>query len=140
MDRRGAGWMMRFDQCRLWVPGRPVPKGRARAGARGRVYTPVVTRRAEAEVVRLACEAWGRRPPLVAPVDVLVEVHCSAYRGDLDNIAKLVLDALQKAGVLRNDRDVWHLCVVRIEASRGREGTYVRAAHIGSVILPVGEG
>lgn len=110
------------------VPGRPVPKGRPRVG-RGRGYTPARTRAAE-DVVRL----WARRswvgPPTALPLAVTVVVWLMPGRlGDVDNFAKLVLDAMQGT-VMVDDRQVRRLLAERLDAptpSGERTGVVVRA-------------
>lgn len=96
----------------LVVPGRPVPKGRARVARNGRVYTPHATRVYEREVAA----AWARsgRPVLIDGPFVLragfvfarPRSHLLAGgqvrrgapplpREDGDNLLKSVADALQ---------------------------------------------
>lgn len=107
-----------------WVPGEPVGKGRPRMGRGGRVYTPDATRRAEHAVAR----AWWA--PMIE-IDFEIAVRVTAYYGrpkdhflqsgalsakgrrsivpmktpDLDNVVKLVLDALNGVAY-RDDKQV----------------------------------
>ena len=47
---------------------------------------------------------WGERSPIPHPVSVSISLRGKhSRRGDLDNIAGAILDALQDAGVLQND-------------------------------------
>lgn len=91
-------------ELNLVVDGTPVPKGRARSG-KGNHYTPERTRAAQAAIV------WEAKAARVVfdPAD-RVELHLTfmvhRWRGDLDNLEKLVMDALQDAGVYKNDRQV----------------------------------
>lgn len=92
----------------LWVPGKPVPKGRPRMTRRGRVFTPARTLEYEALVADYAAS----QPQLEGPVEVHMDLHpdgvrvwawevehtSSGLRGDLDNYVKSVLDGLQKGG------------------------------------------
>ncbi len=72
------------------VPGNPVPKERPRV-VNGRAYTPKRTREAEA-VVRLHAR---HLPCLAGPVRLsLAFYRANAVPCDLDNLAKLVSDAL----------------------------------------------
>ena len=94
------------------VPGRPIPKGRPRVTRYG-TYTPPATRAYE-EAVR---EAWRAAGSVSFPADVPLRLVVSAHfapsgrpsrktraamlgqphtlhRGDLDNIVKSVMDAL----------------------------------------------
>lgn len=124
------------------VPMVPVGEGRARVDGRsGRVYTPEKTRHARkliADVARLTMArepgpwpmtslAWVRivatmprhkQRPDDVPVSVWRRGEAYAHRGkpDVDNIAKLALDAIVAAGVLGDDTQVYHLVVERHHA------------------------
>ena len=94
------------------VPGRPVPKGRPRVTRFG-TYTPEATRNYE----RAVRESWERQSGQFLPEGAPIEVHVTAHfpipascskkrrtamegaphtqhRGDIDNVVKSVLDAL----------------------------------------------
>jgi crossover junction endodeoxyribonuclease RusA len=85
--------VMAIQSCtRFVVPGDPIPKARARVMA-GYAYTPKRTRVAEATVAA-AAKAAG-----VYPTTYPVRLSATFYRGsarrcDLDNLIKLVQDAL----------------------------------------------
>lgn len=75
------------------VPGEPVPKGRPRFG-RGHAYTDPKTKAAEERIRALVRQA-GIRKPIKNPVGLTIEFwRSSKRRVDIDNLAKLVLDAL----------------------------------------------
>lgn len=93
------------------LDGIPVPKGRPMTG-KGRVYTPERTRAAEEMVAMLTLSK--REAPFEGPVQVLLEFRVSQWRGDLDNLAKLVLDGLAKGDAIRNDRQVKRLTLEEI--------------------------
>ena len=79
---------------RFEVPGEPRSKGRPRVTQRG-TYTPKETLVAE-RIVRDAWRATGEEP---FRFQLLVEIdfyNGNKRRRDLDNMAKLVLDALNK--------------------------------------------
>lgn len=79
---------------RFEVPGEPRSKGRPRVTQRG-TYTPKETLVAE-RIVRDAWRATGKEP---FQFQLLVEIdfyNGNKRRRDLDNMAKLVLDALNK--------------------------------------------
>jgi crossover junction endodeoxyribonuclease RusA len=101
----------------LTIPGRPKPKGRPRFTKAGRAYTPETTRRAETNVIdlfELACPLWE---PTVE--DVRLTVHAFFQYGrvaDLDNIAKLVSDALN-GYAYEDDRQVRQLLVEGFEGA-----------------------
>jgi len=77
---------------RLVIPGPPVPKARART-VRGHSYTPARTAAAEKAIKALALAAgWT---PLDGPVAVTLHFYVpDRRRRDIDNLTKLVLDAL----------------------------------------------
>lgn len=78
----------------LVVPGNPVSKGRPRCGRRG-AYTDEKTKQAEQLIGWLWKERYGLEP-WTTPVRVtLTFLEGPAQRSqDIDNLAKLVLDAL----------------------------------------------
>ena len=102
------------DQVLFAIPGAAVAKGRPRATRTGRMFTPAKTASAEAFIRHLATDAMANRPPMTGPVALAVEVivpvpaswarkkKAAALAGeihpigrpDLDNLAKLVSDAL----------------------------------------------
>lgn len=40
---------------------------------------------------------------------ITLNVHFQSNRSDLDNSAKVILDCLQSAGIIKNDRNCWQL-------------------------------
>lgn len=99
-------------KCTFIVPGKPVPKGRPRVTRHG-TYTPKSTQAFEAAVRQAWQEAGAVQFPAGAPLDILVSAYFpipqsaskkrraelsgayhTAARGDLDNIVKAVMDAL----------------------------------------------
>lgn len=79
---------------RFTIPGEPKSKQRARVTARG-TYTPKETVEAERKVG----EAWRATGSEQFAFQLLVEIdfyNGNRRRRDLDNMAKLVLDALNK--------------------------------------------
>jgi len=114
---------------RVTIPGEPIGKGRPRASVIGghvRMRTPVKTARWEAfaaETIRLQ---WRPVEPERGPVCVSIVAVFSrpksktwktkpmpryphVGRPDADNIIKAVCDALEKAGAVHNDSQVWSL-------------------------------
>ena len=110
------------------IPGDPVGKGRPRMTRGGHVYTPAKTRNAEAHVKLLAGQAMAGAAPIAGPVRVEIKVSCrvpdswnKAKRAqakanvirpgkpDLDNVVKMILDALNGVVVV-DDKQV---CVIR---------------------------
>lgn len=113
------------------IPGEPIGKGRPRATVRGgfvRTYTPKRTADWERDAAVMLANKWSGAP-LEGPASVsLLALFPRPQRmiwkrkpmprepftrsPDVDNVAKAVLDALEKAGVLSNDKLVWSLdCV-----------------------------
>ena len=102
----------------ITIEGRPRTKGRPRMTRTGHTYTPPETKKAE----QLIVEAVGDDFPVFeGPVKLVAsfsatETHIKItslpdwekpkLTGDVDNYIKLVSDALEKAGVIPNDRDV----------------------------------
>lgn len=86
---------------RVIIPGNPVPKGRPRLG-NGFVYTPRETQRAEHTVKAHARRAGAK--PMQGPISIELRFYRETKRRvDVDNMAKLVLDALN--GVCWRDDD-----------------------------------
>ena len=89
------------------VPGRPVPKGRPRV-VRGHTYTPAATVAAERTIAFLARKAGAK--PVKGPVAVRMGFFFQDGRArrDIDNLTKLVLDALNSVA-FKDDRHVIQL-------------------------------
>ena len=122
-------WLVRFR-----VPGAAVGKGRPRATRTGRVYTPAATVAYERQVSNIAGLAYGgeafagavsvsitiiQSPPASwskrKTEDALSGKIAPFNRVDVDNVAKIVLDAIQGAdGVFVDDKQVVDLRVCRI--------------------------
>lgn len=102
----------------FWVDGIPVPKARARTvrTKTGKVvsFTPKRTRDWE-NLVRLiaqsACSAAGWKPT-AASYEVAIEVYPARNRGDSDNFAKAITDAMNGV-VYPDDRSIRKLTVER---------------------------
>ncbi len=133
----------RAASLRLFIPGDPIPKGRPRARVQqgggkafAQIYTDPRTREwedhVEAQVKRqlLILEQIDDGQELVLPWDgrVIASLRFNVprpasypksvtlplkARGDVDNLAKSVLDAVQNAGVFANDRLVTDLLSFR---------------------------
>lgn len=99
-------------KCTFSIFGKPVPKGRPRVTRHG-TYTPKSTRDFQAAVRQAWQEAGAVQFPAGAPLDVIVIAYFpipqsvskkrraelsgayhTAARGDLDNVVKAVMDAL----------------------------------------------
>lgn len=108
-------------EIKISVPMAGIPKARPRFGSKGRVYSP--SNDAEAEMAaRIARAFTGGK----IETDCAIAIHLyqdrteisfrpqpgrRKHRGDIDNIAKFVLDAIVKSGILKDDRIVKSLVV-----------------------------
>jgi Holliday junction resolvase RusA-like endonuclease len=128
---------------RLVIPGQPIGKGRPRIGSiqgKARAFTPQKTVRWEDAAVFAIGQAVGS-PMLSFPlrVDIVAvferpkrmlgrkwpnrrEVHTS--KPDKDNVEKIVTDALQKAGVIRDD------CLICDGSTSKRYANRIESAHV----------
>jgi len=101
---------------RFVVPGEPIPKGRPRV-TNGKAYTPKRTVDAEERVLAAYLERYpGQRTPNIFTD---YELHATFFRKsrrrtDVDNLAKLVMDALN--GIIWTDDDQ----VVKLVAEKVR--------------------
>ena len=89
----------------LWLDGRVSPKARPRV-SNGHAYLPSAYRKCDRDaVLELLCQLGSRDClPIAVPVAVEIALTGSSHRGDLDNLAGAVLDALVEASVLTDDR------------------------------------
>lgn len=116
------------------VPGPPVGKGRPRVTRTGHAYTPKKTRAWENGAALVFAPAWGGTEPAVGPLEVEV-VAVKARRKtdktpgrflrivkpDADNVTKCVLDALQLAGVIKDDSHVSIVRAISLHAAAGED-------------------
>lgn len=93
------------DPCTFEVPGPPVPKQRPRRAPSGHFYTPKRTTDYEEAVAWAAKAARLELLPGVA-YGVKIDFYVSTYKRDVDNMAKSVLDGLQRLGDGWNDNQV----------------------------------
>lgn len=97
------------------VIGDPVPCQRPRVGRGGTVYMPKETVHYEQHVGAVAHLAaykhrWKRAAKGTRLIVGLVIQRGKGRRGDIDNIAKSILDGITKAGsIWHDDRDVMRL-------------------------------
>src|SRR5262245_30597687 len=76
-----------------------------RAGQRMRILPSVAHQAWAKSAVEQLQHAW-RLPPLDAPVSVAATVYRERGVGDLVNYLQAIADALEKAGVVINDRQI----------------------------------
>jgi len=106
----------------LTIPIRVRAKGRPRVGRNGAIYSP--TSENERAIAVLLRADFAGRTPIDQDCRAEIELgtdwftlriiplsdHKRELRGDIDNYLKQILDAAQKAGVVRDDR-----CIREIE-------------------------
>jgi len=103
----------------FWVDGVPVPKARARTvRVKGKpiTFTPRRTARWEACVRLMALSACSAAlwKPLAGRYEVDIEVHRKSRRGDADNFAKAICDAMNGVAY-PDDRSVMRLGVSLVD-------------------------
>lgn len=104
----------------LW--GQPKPKERPRFG-KGRAFTSASTIQAETAIL----DAFEHENPLFEPTIEDVEITMHFYRktrqtADLDNLAKLVLDALNRVAYA-DDSQVVALHLYRVDGAKEKART-----------------
>ena len=108
----------------FFVPGHPVGKERPRLGKGGNVYTPSKTKDWEHMVGLIANEHF-RDSIFEDEVGVALFFFLKGKRGDIDNLAKSVLDGLQGIAY-KNDSQVYILFVQKIRVNyEGDEGVEI---------------
>lgn len=118
-----------FTLHHIVIPGPPMWKERPRFDPRsGKPYTPKETRDAE-EIVRMYARARIRKP-LEGPVRVTLWVRVGPMRAkpDIDNFAKLVLDACNTIA-WKDDRQVVELHVY-LERDAATPGTEIQIQRV----------
>jgi len=126
------------------IPGQPVGKGRPRFARRGKgviAFTPKPTASWEMDAAAVMAREWGDRPQLDQPCELTVlaiftrpqrlickhkrDCECDPARvvhdrnPDIDNVVKCCADALQRAGVVRDDAAICALHAVKVYAAEG---------------------
>ena len=107
---------------RFVVPGEPLSKARPRVTKRG-TYTPKSTLEQEKRVLG-EWLALGTTPFIYQVVIDIDFYNATKHRRDIDNMAKLVLDALNKYA-FEDDYQVVGLNLRKFFTSKGRERTEV---------------
>jgi Holliday junction resolvase RusA-like endonuclease len=102
---------------RIRIEGRAVPKGRPRMTRSGGVYTPKTT----VDYEKLVAAAWNNKYGMLALNGKLrLAIHIWTDRHakqDVDNLAKSILDGMQRAGAFaQGDEQVYSLGVIKYPA------------------------
>lgn len=106
------------------VLGDPIPKGRPRHGRNGHTYTPARTEAAEKAMAWELRQSRTSRRLVTTPVAVILTFRCKTRRRcDIDNLAKLVLDAGN--GVVWVDDQQVERLVVRVQRGVDRPCTHI---------------
>lgn len=110
--------------CSIDVPGDPIPKGRPRHGKGDRTYTPKRTEDAQQSVAWALMQGRRIRKPAAGPVHVTLSFRTKTKRRcDIDNLAKLVLDAGN--GIVYDDDQQVVRLVVDVERGSANPGTTI---------------
>lgn len=106
------------------IPGEPQVKQRPRVTRTGHAYTPKQTVNGE-QAVQTVWDSLGQQP-LDKPVVVELEFYLGTKRRkDIDNLAKLVTDALNKRAYT-DDHLIHSLWAVKVFVSPERARTTIR--------------
>ena len=129
---------MTILELQVTINGKPIPCSRPRLGRRGTYMPSDYIAAKEAIIVQLKAaarvEGWPSEP-ITGPVSVLMTfVHSrpkrlkktagrvlKTTRPDIDNLSKTYLDAMQQAGIFRDDGQVCSLILSDLYAARGEE-------------------
>jgi len=103
---------------RFRVDGRAVPKGRPRMTKSGGVYTPKTT----VDYEKVVAEAWNDKYGMLSlngRLRVTINIHTDRHaKQDVDNLAKSILDGMQRAGAFAHgDEQVYSLGVMKHAAT-----------------------
>lgn len=118
---RKGGDMSKTVQLEIILPGTPVAKQRARLSRNGHAYTPEKTaawERWASMVIRnkakLSRVALGHAGPVAIDAvfmfpNTLKSVPRDPHLGrqDVDNLLKSCMDAIEKSGLIENDRQIY---------------------------------
>ena len=114
------------------IPIDPVAKQRPRKGSSGHFYTPEKTRRYEDDLCRfmIASRHNHKGPfPLSGPLGIATLIRFPILKAgknrpttgdlhtakpDIDNLTKAVMDALQTAGIIKNDSQFAYNMAIKI--------------------------
>jgi Holliday junction resolvase RusA-like endonuclease len=103
---------------RFRIDGRAVPKGRPRMTRSGGVYTPKTT----VDYEKLVAGAWNDKYGMLSldgKLRVTINIHTDRHaKQDVDNLAKSILDGMQRAGAFAHgDEQVYSLGVMKHAAT-----------------------
>jgi Holliday junction resolvase RusA-like endonuclease len=115
----------------MFIPMAPMGKARPRVTKRGHAFMPRSYKKWKAEFGLRAKNAWQPWPPINGPflIRITIGTKSGKMRSDLDNSAGSVLDALQDAGLIANDRDCRQLSARIIVTKQPGISVEVEAVH-----------
>lgn len=70
------------------------------------------------EAGKILKKKYRRKTPIDTEVEVWVTLYTNYYRQDVDNIAKPILDSLQKNGILENDSLVYKIDIEKFKCKK----------------------
>jgi len=99
---------------RFRIDGRAVPKGRPRMTKMGGVYTPKTT----VDWEKIVAAAWNDKFGMLSlngKLRVTINVYTDRHaKQDVDNLAKSILDGMQRAGAFADgDHQVYSLGIIK---------------------------
>ena len=103
---------------RFRIDGRAVPKGRPRMTKMGGVYTPKTT----VDWEKIVASAWNDKFGMLSlngKLRVTINVYTDRHaKQDVDNLAKSILDGMQRAGAFADgDHQVYSLGIIKHAAT-----------------------
>jgi len=103
---------------RFRIDGRAVPKGRPRMTRSGGVYTPKTT----VDYEKVVAGTWNDKYGMLSldgKLRVTINIHTDRHaKQDVDNLAKSILDGMQRAGAFAHgDEQVYSLGVIKHAAT-----------------------
>ena len=114
----------------IFVAMPPMGKARPRVTKSGHAFMPSSYTKWKKDFALRARFQWGSEPAITAPfaIHIVLTTTSGKMRSDIDNCAGSVLDSLQDAKLIANDRDCREL-MIRLE--RGEvAGIHVTVAEI----------
>lgn len=114
----------------LFVPMPPMGKARPRMTRSGHCFMPNSYTKWKKDFALRARFQWGSEPAITGPfaIHLVLTTKTGKMRSDIDNAAGSVLDSLQDARLIDNDRDCREL-QVRLEQGKV-PGIHVTVAQI----------
>lgn len=112
----------------IYLPVKPIPKGRPRFVAKGNIYTPKRTMKAQNDIKMLVKAEMNKKG--IEMITGSVSVHAyfcyspqrMGRRPDIDNTAKLILDSLNDL-IYKDDSQVQELYCMNV--SKPENGIYL---------------